>query len=267
MLKKLWIIVIVSCLYISVVDAKARFMSIEKLVATSDIIAVIEVIKTEQLGKMFDQNLPKKGFWKYGQKNIFRFEKMIKNNGFIAFNTKKPQMLYAQKSFICAKASYKPGKYLVFFESVGLNEWITINHQFGGLRIDSNSNVLSFGWYLKERDFKAKIKLKKAIQMIEDIKLDSKPIYLSVNIPSNLMYNKWNVKNNSQKLFFHVYTPPKQNWPNGLTNFVRAYFKKGAVKKADYNLIIKSGGKYNIKAIWTNGYLVIDSIKPFEGNS
>ncbi len=59
-------------------NAKAIFMGLEEVIAVSDFIGVIEITKPEKIGELFQENLPKRGFWKYSQKNIFKVISIIK---------------------------------------------------------------------------------------------------------------------------------------------------------------------------------------------
>lgn len=133
---------------VSATFAKARFMGLKELVTSSDVVAVISVTETASLGQMGSEGLPKKGHWTYTQKNTFRFVDVLKTSGWINFDQEQHQMLWAGKTFICARASYAPGKYVAFLKSVGTNEWITVNHHLGGLRIGGDGNVPTFNWYL-----------------------------------------------------------------------------------------------------------------------
>ena len=77
-----------------------------------------------------------------------------------------PQTLWAEKTFICASAHYEPGRYLAFLESVGPNEWITLNHQQGALRIDPGGQVKGFGFYGRSREWGAGKALEAATEAI-----------------------------------------------------------------------------------------------------
>ena len=65
-------------------SAKAAYMGLKALVATSDVVAVIEVTKTERVGAephlkgRIAKGMPKKGYWHYGQQNTFKFVEMVK---------------------------------------------------------------------------------------------------------------------------------------------------------------------------------------------
>jgi len=75
------------------------------------------------------------------------------------------------------------------------------------------------------------------------------------------MYNQWQPDAARQKLCFHVHKPPEEDWPKGLAGFVRAFFKEEGTTKKQYQSMAKQGGRYQIKASWVKGYLVIDSIE------
>jgi hypothetical protein len=144
---------------------KARFMGLEELVAVCDFIGVIEIIRTEKVGEKFQDDLPRKGHWKYSQKNSFNILYSIKTSAATKTDPAALQVLWAEKTFICASASYKPGRYLVFLKSVDLNEWITINHQLGALLIENN--IVDFNYYLTQKDTSPKISIETAEEKIK----------------------------------------------------------------------------------------------------
>jgi hypothetical protein len=101
----------------------------------SDIIALIEIIKTEDLGEIFDKDLPQKGFFTYAQKNHFFFKEIIKNKKNLEVELRDLGILWARKSYNCDLISYLPGTFLVFLEHVEGNEWVTLNHSLGGYQL------------------------------------------------------------------------------------------------------------------------------------
>lgn len=235
---------------------KARFMGLEELVAVSDFIGIIEVKTSIKIGQKFEKDLPQKGFWKYSQKNTFEILSIIKKSKGTEFNYMVPQVLWAQKSFICARAVYKPGKYLVFLESIDSNEWITINHHQGALAIENNR--IEFGWYLNNKGKNQKITKVVAKEKIEKGLLNSPVFSIDIKMPPDLMYNQWRDGQEFQKLWFHVYNPPSRHWPKGLSHFVRAFTKR---EKDSYEYLVKRGGNGTLKAHWKNGSLIVDSIR------
>jgi len=242
--------------------AKARYMGLAEAVAVSDVIAEIEVTQSTPLAGNH-QELPKKGHWSYRQKNAFRFTSFLKNPGTVRIDADAVQTLYAEKTFICGRASYAPGKYLVFIESVGGNEWITLNHSWGGLKIDDAGNVEGFGVYGRSRESQKAVPLAEAKKAIAAVLLDGKPVSCTATIEPSLagFYNVWVEGAPSQKLVFHVYKPPKANWPAGLHGYVRAFPKADALNKMQYNILAKGGGTYSIAGAWTKGAYIIASIE------
>lgn len=164
---------------VSATFAKARFMGLKELAATSDIVAVISVTETTSLGPMGSEGLPKKGHWTYTQNNTFRFVEVLKTSDWIHFDQEQDQMLWAEKTFICARASYAPGKYVAFLKSVGTNEWITVNHHLGGLRIDDDGNVPAFNWYLDSANNEKTLSLNEVKRKIQKISASLLPPILA----------------------------------------------------------------------------------------
>ncbi len=237
--------------------SEARFMDLEELAAISDFIGVIDIESTEQIGQVFDEDLPRRGYWTYSQKNSFIINSIIKESEWIKIDTKRSNILWAEKSFICASASYRPGRYLVFLESVGPEEWITLNHQLGALGIENDS--VEFGWYTTRNKDRFNMPLDKAERKIRECFLNSPTLTIEADITPELIYNAWHEGREFQKLWFHVYNPPSRDWPKGLTNFTRSFIKSEIV---DYKDIAKRGGRYKIKAYWEMGYLIVESIEP-----
>lgn len=265
MIYRLSTILAICFLLVHNVFAAAEYMGIEELVAFSDVVAVIKVTETESLGDRFDQDLPKKDFWNYAQKNTFQFISLLKDGGFIEFDQKKDQMLWAEKSFICAYASYTIGTYLVFLESVGANEWVTVNHELGGLEIDGNT--LRFGWYYAgSKDDKGKFTLSHVKASIEEVVLHDKKVSFKAKIspfPINT-YNKWRSGESFQKLLMIVPKPPNMHWPDPFAVKVKGFIDESTISKEKYQSITEHGGQYNVKASWVKGYLLIESIIPLE---
>lgn len=48
-------------------------MNLEYLISESDVVSIIEIIKSEKVGRPFNGNLLQKGFQRYAQKNSFKF--------------------------------------------------------------------------------------------------------------------------------------------------------------------------------------------------
>ncbi len=255
--KAIFLIVIVCISQLAFSDA--RFMGLEEVVAVSDFIGIIDVESTEQIGQIFDEDLPRRGYWEYSQKNTFHVKEIIKSSDFVDIEMNRIDTLWAEKSFICAGASYRPGRYLVFLESVGQNEWITNNHQLGGIRIE-NDNV-EFGRHINARKDSTLISLTEAKKAINKCLLDSPVFEIEANIPSDLLYNEWQEGREFQKLWFHIYNPPPEFWPQWLISFARGFIETDC---EEYETATQRGGSYNLSVHWENGYLIIDSIKPRE---
>jgi hypothetical protein len=131
--------------------AKARFIGLDELVAISDVIAIIEVNKSEKLGEPFEDHIPQKGYYQYAQKNTFQFLEFIKVHEDATPDKEQMHTLWANKNFKCARAIYEKGKYLVFLENITSKEWITLNHNDGALRID-DANRVNWDSKLIEKD-------------------------------------------------------------------------------------------------------------------
>lgn len=253
--------------------AKARFMGLEELVAVSDVIAVIEVIKSEKMGEQFDKGLPKKGFWNYAQRNKFKFIEFIKVQKGAVLDTKKPQILWAKKSFVCASASYAKGRYLVFLENVGENEWITLNDHLGGLAVDGKGDVAGFGFY-REKGYSEAVDIKESKEAILKALIDKEQVsfYARIDPAFKPIYNVWREGCPFQKLWLHIeeytwieekYTKTEiiGKWPRGLTLFVRGFINTDDIKRKSFEKMIEKGGTFQITGIWEKGYLYLRSIQ------
>src|SRR5215208_5027520 len=113
-------------------EGKAHFMDLPAAVAAADAVAVVQVETSEKVAGR------KKGYWTYGQRNTFRFLEFVKRAPFVEPAIKERQILWAEKDFICASESFRPGPYLLFLESVEPGEWIAVNHYMGVLPIAEN---------------------------------------------------------------------------------------------------------------------------------
>lgn len=114
--------------------ADPSYLRLEELVRKSDLIGVIEVLKTTEDKKKIAP-------WLYQRKNTFVIIKKYKG---AALSTK--QTLWSEKNYICARASYLPGKYLVFLKRTPDLQWITLNHELGALRLNKEL-LLDFSRY------------------------------------------------------------------------------------------------------------------------
>ncbi len=260
--------------------AEARFMGIEELIAVSDAIAVIDVKKSEKLGEIYDKNIPEINGWRYAQKNYFKFLKLIKFKSWEKPDLNKIYILWAEKSFECARASYKKGLYLVFLEYVGKGEWVTINHQYGGLRTGDNNIVYNFEYYLRNDtsnngDKMKKYSLKEAEREIEKriIKKGKTEFYgIIVSKPD---YYKKNNKESKESIYRKIKIRIKENveingkivkkgisgiWPRGLQYMVKAYIKNG-----EYSNIINNKNTFLFEGFWKDGYLFIKIVKKADG--
>ena len=111
------------------VSAKARFLGMTELVETADVIAVVEVTETREVEQVGEH-------WTYRQEADVTRVKMIKGRLPAFFR------IHAQKDFICARASYEPGRYLVFLRAEK-DLYTPVNHHLGALQIDEDQ----VSWY------------------------------------------------------------------------------------------------------------------------
>ena len=154
------------------------------------------------------------------------------------------------------------GKYLVFLESAGENEWITVNDSWGGLKIDDAGNVERFGVYGDSREWQKAVRLAEARKAIAAVVLDGRAVTCTAKISPGFYprFNRWVAGAPSQKLIFHVYEPPSENWPTGLRGWVRAFARPDVLDKPQYESIAQQGGEYRVTGTWTEGGLFIASI-------
>jgi len=250
---RLMIIISICFVFNQSAYSKARFMQLEELVAVSDIIAVIEVIRVEKIGNRFDKNLPKKGYSTYAQKNSFKFFEFIKVRNDNLLDKDKTHILWAEKSFICASASYAIGKYLVFLENVEENEWITINHQRGGLPIDKDNYIKGFDFYIEGSE--QGVDLENAKILISNVMFDKEKVSFSAQVNPKSIYNLWKKGVSSQKLVFNIKGEPDGKWPKYLFYFIKGFIKTDSIEKALFEKIINRGGTFDMIGIWKEGQL------------
>lgn len=97
--------------------ARARFMPRAELIAESPLIALVEVTSVAAV-------TTKGRHWTYGQAAQVTLERGIRGDLPATF------VIHAEKNFICARASYAPGRYLVFLRREG-PLYTTVNHHLG----------------------------------------------------------------------------------------------------------------------------------------
>ncbi len=122
----------------------------------------------------------------------------------------------------------------------------------------AEENKVNFSWYSTDKSKKKEIVLGVAEEKIRKHLLSTPSFTIEADIPADLMYNRWKEKQEYQKIWFHVYDHPKENWPKGLTNFVRAF---GKIDKVRYQSITTKGTTFSIIAHWKNGSLMVSEIK------
>ncbi len=236
--------------------SKARYMELAELIAVSDFIGVITVDSSVVLGQLFDPDLPIKRYNSYSQKNMFHVVDIIKSSEFINIELNRVDTLWAGESFICAQAFYQPGPYLVFLEAIGPGEWINFNYQLGAITIKDDS--VEFGWYIDSRKESTKILLTNAEQYIKEQLLDSPVFEIEVNVHMKHRFNNWQEDREYQKIWFPIYNPSLEYWPDGLRSLTGFFIKTDRVQHEN---MTQSGAEYNLYVHWQNGYLVIDSVK------
>ena len=122
------------------VQAKAAFMRAGALLERTQTIAIVDVSRVTKVEA-------KGTHWTYGQKAEVAVVEVLRGTLPDAFS------LFAEKSFICARASYAEGRYLVFLKRDG-DFWVTTNHHLGQFRIRgeqvqwfSDAETLATKWH------------------------------------------------------------------------------------------------------------------------
>jgi hypothetical protein len=239
--------------------SKPRYMALDELVAVSDFIGVIQVDSSETVGHLFDPDLPIKRYNSYSQKNLFNVIDIIKSSEFIDIEMNRTDTLWAGESFICAQAYYRPGLYLVFLENMGPGEWVNFNYQRGAIRIENDS--VEFGWYIDPRRQPATISLAEAEKNIRGYLLDSPVFEFEIDVYMKHRYNEWREDREYQKIYYPIYNPSFEFWPDGLRSLTGFFIK---TDRDQYEYMTQSGSNYYLSVHWVKGYLVIDSVKPKE---
>ena len=228
-------------------EGKAHFMDLPAAVAAADAIAVVQVETSEKVAGR------KKGYWTYGQKNRFRFLEFVKRAPFVDSVVKEPQVLWAEKDFICASESFRPGQYLLFLESVEPGEWIAVNHHMGVLPIEQGM----VAWpYAQRFDEKRTVALAKAA--VAQAKVERGTVRFTAEIVGSFhgLYNRWMPSRGHQVLVFHLNGKAPSPWP-AEHSFARAVVPRDVADRETYEAWVKADGALAVKADWVDGSLVI----------
>jgi hypothetical protein len=229
------------------VEGKARFMDLPATVAAADAVAIVQVDSGEKVPGT------KKGYWTYGQKSSFRFIEIIKRAPFVAASNTDPQILWAEKDFICASESVRPGRYLLFLESVDPSEWIPVNHDRGVLPIEGETVPWPYAGTVN-----TKRTLAQAKASIVQAKALSGTVRFTAEIVGSFagLYNRWVPSRSHQVLVFHLHGKAPSPWPAEHL-FARAVVPKEVADRDEYDAWVNGDGKLSVRAEWIDGALVI----------
>jgi hypothetical protein len=229
-------------------EGKARFMDLSEAVAAADAVAVVRI---ESSAKVRGQ---KKGYWTYGQRNTFRFIELVKRAPFVVPPLDKQQILWAEKNFICASERARPGRYLLFLQSVEPGEWIPVNHYMGMLPIEQES----VRWPYADK-FDAVLTLAQAKAAVTTAKTAARGgVRFTADIVGTFkgLYNGWIPSRSHQVLVFHVDGAPPSPWMGELL-FARAMVPRDVADRKDYESWIETDGRLAVVGEWVDGSLVI----------
>lgn len=228
-------------------EGKARFMDLPAAVAAADAVAIVQVDSVEKVPGT------KKGYWTYGQKSSFRFIEILKRAPFVAASSTDPQILWAEKDFICASESVRPGRYLVFLESVDPNEWIPVNHGMGVLPIEDGAVPWPYAGTVN-----SKRALAQAKASVVRAKASSGTVRFTAEIVGSFagLYNRWVPSRSHQVLVFHLSGKAPTPWPAEHL-FARAVVPNEVADHDEYDSWVDGDGKLSVRAEWIDGNLVI----------
>lgn len=229
--------------------AKARFMRLAEVTARADLIALITVSKSQPASAK-----PTGAFWRYAQRNVFRVDRVIKRAPHFALK-RKNQVLWARKGFICARASYAAGGYLVFLTRLPGGNWVTLNHHMGALRI-SGSRVPGFARHYGGTAQKLSL-AEKRIQkgMLHGVRASLRATAITTTA--------WRRGATYQRVYLQLrWSQRTANWPTGLKWRAPALIPTRLIKAATYTSLRGRGRKATIVGRWHRGTFMISSLKP-----
>ena len=205
---------------------------------------------------------PKKDYWTYGQKNAFRFVEFMKRAPFVEPASQTSQILWAEKDFICASESFRPGSYVVFLQSVEPNEWIPVNHYMGGLRIEKNVVTWPYDEMMGSRR-----SLDSAKAAVLKAKVSVGQVRFRAGIVGSFwgLYNRWMPSRSHQVLVFHLMERALPSpWPAEHL-FARAVVPREIAGREEYESWVKTEGRLEATANWVDGSLVIKEARRIGG--
>lgn len=229
------------------VQAKAHFMDLPAAVAAADAVAIVQVETSEKVPAT------KKGYWTYGQKNTFRFLEFVKRAPFVDPAFKGRQVLWAEKDFVCASESFRPGPYLWFLESVEAGEWIPVNHHRGVMGIEEGLLHWPYGEIFDEKRTVARAKA-----AVANAKASAGSVRFTAEIVGSFdgPYNRWIPSRSHQVIVFNLLGKQPSPWPAERL-FAHAMIPRDVADRETYATWVATDGRLSVLADWIDGSLVI----------
>ena len=172
------------------------------------------------------------------------------------------EFLWAEKDFICASESFRPGSYVVFLQSVEPNEWIPVNHYMGGLRIEKNVVTWPYDEMMGSRR-----SLDSAKAAVLKAKVSVGQVRFRAEIVGSFwgLYNRWMPSRSHQVLVFHLMERALPSpWPAEHL-FARAVVPREIAGREEYESWVKTEGRLEATANWVDGSLVIKEARRIGG--
>lgn len=235
-------------------EAKARFMNLAETVVRSDLVAEIEVGAIAKV-----THRPALDTWSYSQRVSARVLSVVKRAPTLASDeTSQGITIWAEKGFICARATFKKGRYLAFLRRVGNAEFVVVNHDRGALPFTGQH--VDFSFFVRAAKQQTLAQVRAAIAA----KLPDRPFGpIAVTIgKANIWANQWVPGQPLQKL----YISPRHNvpsWPVGLSWMVPVLVRPSLLPRTRFEAVTKAPrGEWKLSGVWRGGSFVVTALSP-----
>ena len=169
----------------------------------------------------------------------------------------RPLTVWAEKEFICARASLKPGRYLLFLRRVTDSEYVVVNHEYGARAVLKGMLDLSFyDRGAKQRPVTAfPAMLAKALP-------DGPSGPIAVKIAKSVIWaNQWVPQQPMQKLYVSLNNNVR-SWPYGLSWMVPALFSPTLLSRQRFERLTRAPhGTWKMVGVWRKGSFLLTSIE------